>query len=998
MSRAANGPHAQIAVWPARAIPLWWAARPASTLAAIGAGIAAIAADHVLVGVLAVVIAIVVRPVNRPWIDVLLAAAFVIPAPVVALTFAIRALVTATGVRLAGKSWSDGLETVRRGRRALLGKATIDEAWEKLARDIRDKHYVDLVSEGYEMVASAWCHADVAVLCATATEVLRSAHTGHWRFDTPPLQASLAWVDLLSVRLFATTFLAAWALPTSVVLLLDISLPLSVFSVDIPGWVVPVLVGGVTLTFPAIRLKAHLVDRALSPSQGVVLPRLGRVPGADIARRRWNEASAALAVGDREVAWKRFAEIAADHASSEAVRASAWAAMAEMALDSGDLDSAASWADQALDALPAGVDSAFVHASVGRVLVAVGDVNRAVDVLAAVVKHRRIRSNPLVVAAAYQALAASTSGEHAALRRTLRRVGWSVDLTIDVEASIALISSGVPLRERADALQLMVDTADFDARSLPSPQAWDRIMTARARAYLVLGRLRLDQGSSTEAVTALRAAVGGLRSEATAVERAVAQVLLGAALSHRERGPALEELTAGVRELERHRGRLHAPRYRNVLFSRYGTVYNDAFNAIRRLQRASAYAGELGGELAESLRRSALAQMLRTSGSDLPGPVLALQDRINRLESDPTHDHTLELRECHDRLRERLSDTFAAAYLPVAVNYPALRSRVGAAHVLTYHVGVDREDRVAGHVIWAPPGKPPVVTTFDIRDVAQLELLGARGAERREAAMRGRHTAAEQDRWLRLGTALLPMEFRRALDDKPIHLVIVPDGRLAALPWAALRLDLDQALVHAAVIQLTPTLGILEPVAADHGDTVLTHLALRNSIVEQDLHVDERVRTVSGRQEFIAALGHLDLRGVYVAGHGQDEGLGQNIRFADAGTLSAATALTLRWPSWVVFASCLVGRVSLAHGAEPLGLPISCLLGGAHTVVGGVIEVHDGATDRLAAGLADRLLNGIHPAIALRQAQLAELSRRHTPPRPITWAGLTCLSRACPPA
>jgi CHAT domain-containing protein len=99
----------------------------------------------------------------------------------------------------------------------------------------------------------------------------------------------------------------------------------------------------------------------------------------------------------------------------------------------------------------------------------------------------------------------------------------------------------------------------------------------------------------------------------------------------------------------------------------------------------------------------------------------------------------------------------------------------------------------------------------------------------------------------------------------------------------------------------------------------------------------------------------------------------------------------------VVFASCIVGALTVRAGAEPTGLVISCLLGGASSVVAGVIEVHAGVADRLCAALTARLLHGQHPADALRDAQLAFIESRDTASAH-RWAGYICISRLPAPA
>jgi hypothetical protein len=174
---------------------------------------------------------------------------------------------------------------------------------------------------------------------------------------------------------------------------------------------------------------------------------------------------------------------------------------------------------------------------------------------------------------------------------------------------------------------------------------------------------------------------------------------------------------------------------------------------------------------------------------------------------------------------------------------------------------------------------------------------------------------------------------------------------------------------------------------------MLVHLGLSDRPDKSELALGESPGSmiVLSRDEFLYGLRRSAQDGAYLAVHGEGLGLEQQVLFADGSRLSASTALDQSWPPWVIFASCLVGRVMPAPGDEPLGLPISCLLGGASTVIGGVIDVFNGTAGSLAAEVAQRLLAGEHPARALRAAQLAKL-RRRTPPAPYAWAGFACMS------
>jgi hypothetical protein len=78
--------------------------------------------------------------------------------------------------------------------------------------------------------------------------------------------------------------------------------------------------------------------------------------------------------------------------------------------------------------------------------------------------------------------------------------------------------------------------------------------------------------------------------------------------------------------------------------------------------------------------------------------------------------------------------------------------------------------------------------------------------------MSAHQTDAELRRWRALCAELLPPMLRAELlgATRPVSLVVVPHGQLAAFPWAALRLDDGRALVETAVIQLVPSLSLLD--------------------------------------------------------------------------------------------------------------------------------------------------------------------------------------------
>jgi hypothetical protein len=251
--------------------------------------------------------------------------------------------------------------------------------------------------------------------------------------------------------------------------------------------------------------------------------------------------------------------------------------------------------------------------------------------------------------------------------------------------------------------------------------------------------------------------------------------------------------------------------------------------------------------------------------------------------------------------------------------------------------------------------------------------------------------------WERLGEELLPLGMRKALlgasPERPQRVLIVPDGALALVPWAALRIG-GRPLVESAVLQAVPALELAGSTqAAVPARGVVAHLAsLEDGAELGDLRRRGGVEVTTSRDAFLGALESNRFDGAYMASHGSSVGLRQQIEFADGSGLSAASALAYEWPPWTVFSSCLVGRVEQVAGREPFGLAISCMLRGADTVFGSVVELsEEGALvcGEATAGLAA----GQDPGEALRAAQLAQLERRGLSSL-ADGLGLACISTA----
>jgi hypothetical protein len=332
--------------------------------------------------------------------------------------------------------------------------------------------------------------------------------------------------------------------------------------------------------------------------------------------------------------------------------------------------------------------------------------------------------------------------------------------------------------------------------------------------------------------------------------------------------------------------------------------------------------------------------------------------------------------------------------------------------VITFRIAQADTACLRGHSVWLPSEGEPYISQVLLTDPGLLAAVGLLGKQKQATLMKAAQYPGDREfqRWVDLGESLLPAPLRAQLSaaDKmqPRRLVIVPDGPLAAFPWAGLRLADGRHLVEAASIHTIPAMSLMEPVrpplpapqSAKDGQRILLH---QDSEVNGDvlalLSAAGDIHEAHSRTEIESALASGGLGGAYFSVHGDGTGLGQNLRLRQGAQISAASALTLRWPEWLIFASCIVGSLQMSAGVEPTGLVTSCLLGGASSVVAGVVEVHLGVADsRICVPLAALLASGWHPADALRRAQLSFIESRDTA-SVHRWGGYICVTRLPPP-
>jgi hypothetical protein len=100
------------------------------------------------------------------------------------------------------------------------------------------------------------------------------------------------------------------------------------------------------------------------------------------------------------------------------------------------------------------------------------------------------------------------------------------------------------------------------------------------------------------------------------------------------------------------------------------------------------------------------------------------------------------------------------------------------------------------------------------------------------------------------------------------------------------------------------------------------------------------------------------------------------VRLRDGTVLSEESAMRLRWPRTVILASCWVGAASAGTGREPSGFPLSCLLRGATTVIGGTAPISDEQTAGVMCRIIDEVPSRADTLSLLQQAQAAAVRCR----------------------
>ncbi len=215
------------------------------------------------------------------------------------------------------------------------------------------------------------------------------------------------------------------------------------------------------------------------------------------------------------------------------------------------------------------------------------------------------------------------------------------------------------------------------------------------------------------------------------------------------------------------------------------------------------------------------------------------------------------------------------------------------------------------------------------------------------------------------------------------RIVLVPDGPLHYLPWAALH-DGQNFLQDRHELVMAPSLGTWlhlqqQPDPATHrtvvvgaADPALAHVAAEVQAVAQTCRVPPVL--LQGAQAtaaaVLAAARHADV--LHLACHGRfraDNPAFSELRLADGPLTLMDVREAQLGTRLVVLSACETGQAQQMAGGELQGLVRAFQLAGAHSVLASLWPVDDAATAGLMQQFHAGLARGLRPAAALRHAQ-----------------------------
>ncbi len=271
-----------------------------------------------------------------------------------------------------------------------------------------------------------------------------------------------------------------------------------------------------------------------------------------------------------------------------------------------------------------------------------------------------------------------------------------------------------------------------------------------------------------------------------------------------------------------------------------------------------------------------------------------------------------------------------------------------------------------------------------------------------------------------LGSLLIPGEIEEQLSPETT-LIIVPHRDLHQVPWAALRMGLGtRSLVDVCLPVVTPSLHALtllwqraigDPPPA-RKDGLLLGLSDFKGLRRQLPGVAEEIAVLAPRLgpkgkkligteatwENLSALSQEDDSGglsrfawLHVASHifyDSRSGRLSSIALHDGDLWQDRLRDLAPLPDLVTFSACNGTQRVVYEGDEHVGLPTTCLIAGAESVVGSIWPVPDVAAVTLMDDFYTHYLSGLRPSKALALAQRQALARGSSLR---DWASFTCI-------
>lgn len=506
---------------------------------------------------------------------------------------------------------------------------------------------------------------------------------------------------------------------------------------------------------------------------------------------------------------------------------------------------------------------------------------------------------------------------------------------------------------------------------------------AAADLWLTAGRAAREMGLGRTAHGLLTLAAGSQDDEvASAPQRAVG-ALARALLAQQagDRDAVFDACGQGLRTVETYAAAMAAYELRVQAF---GLSEEISATAIGTALETGAPREVL--RWSERSRASALSRRMLEAPSDGPLREALVELRAAVAETRDSHSGypntaLARVAELEERVRQRAVLVDGAT--SVAAGRQGLDevcAELGDAVLVSYlsHAGeLHCVSIVDGHVRLSPLGRESDVAPLvdRLRRLLARQTGGASTRAEQEFAERVPEVAGALEEQL-----LAPVASALA-QGRP--LVVVPTGRLHALPWAAL------PACRGRSVTVAPSLRCwLRSIADARRDARADRAVDRGRVWVAGPGLDHAESEVAALHE--TSGGQLLVRGdattervlhaadganmVHIAAHGwfrQDQPLLSCLDLADGPLYGYDLDGLRRGPSTVVLSACEVGRSAVSRGDELSGLAAALLGRGTATVIASVVPVPDERTAEVMVTLHSALQRGVPPAEALADAQRA---------------------------